>query len=273
MRKLVWILLSLFVFSIPAEAQILKKLKKKVERKVENKVTEKLSDKAADETDSMMTRMMGEQMNNSAMMPMGVEQVSIDEVPAQYDFNWKYNARINTTQGDMEMIYRLKNKAPYMGVEMHQGTDVFMVMDTKNDLMAMFFESQGSKMLMASRMKSKQASSEEEFYKDAKIKQIAGKKILGYNCDGYEVETDDHLVKFYITNEADVSFTQMYQYEKSKLPPAIKEEWLKSGNGLLMEMQMIDKKSPSNNASMVCTGLKKEAMIINKSNYQSMYKN
>lgn len=273
MRKLALILLSLFIFSIPSEAQILKKLKKKVERKVEDKVTDKLSDKAADETDSMMNQMMGEQMSNSAMMPMGGNQVDLSEVPAQYDFNWKYYASINTTQGDIEMVYRLKNEAPYMGIEMHQGADVLMVMDTRNDLMTMFFDSEGNKMMMASRMDPSKTGTAEDFYKDAQVKEIPSKSILGYDCQGYEVETDGHIVKFYVTNDAGVSFTQMYQHEKSQLPPGIKEEWLKNGDGLLMEMQMTDKKAPVNNASMVCTSLKKENFIINKSNYRSMYGN
>ncbi len=273
MKKLILILFSLLLFSFPAEAQILKKLKNKIEKKVEDKVTDRVSDKAANETDSLMNQMLGNQMKSSGMMPMGVEQVSLEEVPAQYDFNWKYNAQVNTTQGNMEMIYRLKNKALYMGIEMHQGADVLMVMDTKNDLMAMFFDSQGKNMLMASRMKANKTSAEDDFYKDAQVKQIDGKKILGYNCEGYEVETDNHIVQFYVTNEADVSFTQMYKYEKSKLPPAIKQEWLKNGNSLMMEIQMVDKNAPANNVSMVCTGLKREDMIIKKSNYQDMYGN
>jgi hypothetical protein len=273
MKKLALIILAAFVLSTPAEAQILKKLKKKIEKKVEDRVTEKVSDKAADGTENMMDQMMSRQMSNSAMMPMGGEQVSTEEIPAQYDFNWKYNAKINTTQGDMQMIYRLKKNAPYMGIEMPQAGNVFMVMDTKNELMAMFFDSEGNKMLMASRMDAAKSSAGDDFYKDAEIREIEGKTILGYNCKGYEVETEGHLLKFYVTNEADVTFTQMYQYEKSKLPPGIKEEWLKNGEGLMLEMQMTDKKDPKNNAGMVCTSLEKETFNISKANYRSMYGN
>jgi hypothetical protein len=272
MKKLALIILAAFVLSTPVEAQIFKKLKKKIEKKVEDKVTDKVSDKAADETDSMMEQMMGNQMNN-AMMPMGGEQVNIDEIPAQYDFNWKYNAKINTTQGVMQMIYRLKNKAPYMGIEMPQAGNMFMVMDTKNELMAMFFDSEGNKMLMATRLDAATDKANEDFYKDAQLREIDGKTILGYNCKGYEVETDEHLMKFYVTNEADVSFTKMYQYEKSKLPPGIKEDWLKNGEGLMLEMQLTDKKDPKNNASLVCTSLQKEPFSITKANYRSMYGN
>ena len=270
MKKLAILLLSLSLFSAPADAQIFKKLKKKVEKKVEDKVTDKVSDKAADETGSMMDQMMNNQMNN-AVMPMGGEQVNLEEVPAQYDFNWKYNARINTSQGDMEMIYRLKKNAPYMGIEMPQAGDIFMVMDTENNLMAMFFDSEGNKMLMASRMDASKTEDDEDFYKNAEIREIDGKTILGFNCKGYEVETDGHLMKFYVTEEANVSFSKMYQYEKSKMPPGIKAELLKNGEGLMLEMQMTDKKNPENNATMICTSLKEESFNINKANYHSMY--
>ena len=274
MKKLAILLLSLFVLSAPADAQIFKKLKKKVEKKVEDKVTDKISDKAADETGTMMDNMMSNQMNN-AMMPMGGEQVSLEEIPTEYDFNWKYDAKIKTTQGDMDMIYRLKKDASYMGIEMPQAVDMFMVMDTKNDLMAMFFDSQGNKMLMATRMNtsdtSKSNTEEEDFYKDAEIREIAGKTILGFNCKGYEVETDGHLMEFYVTDEADISFTKMYQYEKSKMPPGIKKELLNNGEGLMLEMKMVDKKDPKNNATMICTSLKKEPFNIKKANYRSMY--
>ncbi len=272
MKKLAILLISMFLFSTSAEAQIFKKLKKKIERKVEDKVTDKVSDKAADETDNMMENMMGNQMNN-AMMPMGGEKVSTEEIPAQYDFDWKYNAMVKTTQGDMEMSYRLKNNAPYMGIEMPQAANMFMVMDTKNNLMAMFFNSEENKMLMASRLNTSETQDDEDFYKDAEIREIEGKTILGYNCKGYEVETDGHLFKFYVTHEADVSFTKMYQQEKSRMPPAIAEELLKNGEGLMLEMQMVDKKDPKNNATMLCTGLNKEAFNINKANYRSMYGN
>ncbi|MGB7843574.1 MAG: DUF4412 domain-containing protein [Salinimicrobium sp.] len=270
MKKLAILLLSLSLFSSPAEAQILKKLKKKVEKKVEDKVTDKVSDKAANETGSMMDQMMSNQMNN-AMMPMGGEQVSVEEIPARYDFNWKYNSKITTSQGDMEMTYRLKKDVPYMGIEMPQAGNMFLVMDTGNDLMAMFFDSDGNKVLMASRMEASENEDNEDFYKDAEIREIDGKTILGYNCKGYEIETDGHLMKFYITEEADVSFSKMYQYEKSKMPPGIKSELLKNGEGLMLEMQMTDKKNPENNATMICTSLKKESFNINKANYRSMY--
>ena len=216
--------------------------------------------------------MMGSQMN-SAMLPMGGEKVSTEEIPAHYKFDWKYDARIKTSQGDMEMSYRLKNNAPYMGIEMPQAANIFMVMDTKNNLMAMFFNSEENKMLMASRLNTAETQDDKDFYKDAEIREIKGKTILNYNCQGYEVETDGHLFRFYITHEADVSFTKMYQQEKSRMPPGIAEELLKNGEGLMLEMQMIDKKDSKNNATMICTSLNKEAFDISKANYRSMYGN
>ncbi|MFD1079852.1 hypothetical protein, partial [Longispora fulva] len=59
----------------------------------------------------------------------------------------------------------------------------------------------------------------------------------------------------------------------SKLPPGIKQEWLKDGNGLMLEMNMVDKKNSKNNATMICTSLQKEPYSISKANYRNMYGN
>lgn len=262
MKKYILLGISAILFSVSAEAQILKKLKKKVEQNTEKK--------ASENTEREM------QYSHQNMMPFGMQGEPVDEskIPATYDFQWKYTANLSTKQGDMIMTYRLKKNASYLGMEMPQNPNMFMVMDSENELTAMFFDANGNKMLMATRLnQSEQEQTKDDFYKDAEIRKIGTKNILGYKCQGYEVETNDHIVKFFLTNEADINFSNLYQTEKGTLPPGFKDEWLQDGKGLMLEMEMTDKNQPGNNARMVCTSLKKEAFSIKKANYKSMYGN
>lgn len=262
MKKYILIGLSAVLFTVSSDAQILKKLKRKVEQNTEKNASENAEREM--------------QYSHQNMMPFSMQGEPVDEskIPAAYDFQWKYTANLSTREGNMIMAYRLKKNADYLGMEMPQTPNMFMVMDSGNELTALFFDANGNKMLMATRLnQTEQDQAQNDFYKDAEIRKIGTKNILGYNCQGYEVETKDHLLKFFLTNEADINFSNLYQPEKSKLPPGFKDEWFEDGKGLMLEMEMTDKKQPGNNVKMLCTGLKKEDFSIKKANYKSMYGN
>lgn len=205
-------------------------------------------------------------------MPMG-QPVSTAEIPANYEFDWKYTARVTTSEGEMDIIYRLKKNAPYMGMEMQQTDNVLMVVDNQKDLMVMFMDAQGAKMLMATKFDPKTTVEDEDFYKNAQVREIENKTILGYPCQGYEVESEKYKMRFWVTDKPEVSFTKMFLYGKTKLPAGINEKWLKAGNGLILEMDMTDKSNSKNNANMIATDLQQERFTVKKANYRSMYGN
>ena len=172
MKKLTILFISLFLVGSTAEAQFLKKLKKKVEQKVEQKVINNVSDKAAADTEKSLNNMWEMDLEGMAM-PMG-ERVDPAEIPASYAFDWEYTLNMNSEQGDMEFTYLLKKDAPHFGIQMANVPGMFMVMDGEKQMMVMFMNSEGNKMLTATRLDPENlAASEEEYpYKDAEIKQI-----------------------------------------------------------------------------------------------------
>ena len=269
MKKLTILFISLFLVGSTAEAQFLKKLKKKVEQKVEQKVINNVSDKAAAETEKSLNNMWEMDLEGMAM-PMG-ERVDPAEIPASYAFDWEYTLNMNSEQGDMEFTYLLKKDAPHFGIQMPNVPGMFMVMDGEKQMMVMFMNSEGNKMLTATRIDPENlaASEEENPYKDAEIKQIGSKEIMGYTCQGYQTETPEHLFTFYVTDEAGIGFSDIFKANQKNAPKGFNPEWFAEGKGLMMEMNMKDKKDSSKNITMTCTKLAQKDNRINKSDYQS----
>ena len=270
MRKIIIFGLSVFMICTTAEAQFLKKLKNKVQEKVENVAIDNVSDKAANETNKSLNSLWEKKIGDGNFS-MGTERVNPEEIPTSYDFDWIYKMRITHTNGEMDMLYHLKEDAPYFGMEMQQQGEMFIVFDDKNDLSVMFMASGENKYLMATRFDMEETSEgSEEYYDDMEIKEIGTKTILGYECQGYEGENKDYIFQFYITKEAGIGFDRMFQNKQNNLPEDFNPDWLQDGDALLMQMRMEDKNSSKNNMSMTCTKIEKEPLTIRKANYTSM---
>ena len=270
MKKLILLGFSLLFCISTMEAQFLKKLKEKVEKKVEHAVTENISNKAAREADKSLNKMWDTKLKNSPI-PMGANRVDISEVPQSYDFNWEYQLNMETKDGNIDMTYLLKEDAPYFGMRMPQAEGMFMVLDMNNKLSIMYFSSGENNFITASKIDDLMSNEEETNpYKDTELKKIGTKNILGYECQGFEAETEEHKFTFYLTQEAPISFTNMYSAEKSNIPKGWNANWLEEGDALMMEMQMVDKKNANRNANMRCTSLEKKSFSINKDNYASL---
>ncbi|HSI70909.1 MAG TPA: DUF4412 domain-containing protein [Gillisia sp.] len=271
MKNLILATVLIAFAAMPLQAQFLKKLKQNVENRVEQVVINKTADKAAAETDKSMENLMNLDFKNSGFA-MGFEQVDPAEIPDSYDFEWNYVMSFTTAQGDMEMEYFLKKDAPYFGVYVPQN-DSYMVMDHSKNMNVMYLNSGESKMLMATRIPeptSGDLAKQEDYNEDFNFKKIGDKKILGYNCTGFQGENKDTVFTFYITTEADISFNDIYKSNNSQLPKGFDPEWIKDGKGLMMQMIMEGKKNAKENVTMTCTKLEKKPFSIQKSDYKSM---
>jgi hypothetical protein len=265
----------LLVIGIPMQGQFLKKLKKRVEQRVEQTVTEKIADKAAQEAGKMMDKMIEGQLGDNSPFPVGTEQVSLDEVPASYDFEWAYELAIETDEVDqpVSMTYYLKEGASYWGANIIQeGVSLFMVFDVENMLTVMFMENEGENFATATRI-SEQLMEGEDF--DAsegyELREIPGKEILGYECKGFEMEDDEYKFQVYTTFETDVSLSDMYK-KSEHFPKSFDMEWIREDDktGMVMEMNMEDKTGKNDPARMQCTRLEKDSRTINKADYNSL---
>lgn len=270
MRKLILLGCSLLFCISTTQAQFFKKLKEKVERKVEHVVTENISNKAANEANKSLNKMWETNLKNSPI-PMGANRVDISEVPQSYNFGWEYQLSMETNKENLDMVYLLEEDAPYFGMRVPRAEGMFMVLDMDRKLSVMYFTSGKNNFISASKIEDLVDFEEEENpYKDTEITKIGTKNILGYDCQGYETETEEHKITFYVTNDAPISFANMYSDDKSNIPKGWNTDWLEDSDALMMEMQMTDKKNPKDSVSMRCTSLEKKSFSINKENYNAL---
>lgn len=272
MKKILTLSLLAFFLSTSMQAQFLKKLQQKVEKRVEDVVTDKVADKAAAQASASMDNLLNVQLKNSGFLT-GIEQVDAAEVPEKYVFDHTYVMQIKTEDGELPMTYLLKKDAPYFGMKMHTDEDMYMVMDAENKLTVMYMSSGDTNFMTATRMPEAeedsivQKTSKEEEYT---FKQLPDKKIMGYNCKGFQAEDEGSVMTFYVTKEAEVSFTDIYKNEKTQIPKGFDPKWMEDAEGLMMEMTLNNKKDQKQNMSMTCVALEKQTTTINKNDFTGL---
>ncbi|WP_179351159.1 DUF4412 domain-containing protein [Winogradskyella vidalii] len=201
------------------------------------------------------------------------------ELPETYNFDYIYKLKMTHKKGDMTMDYYLKKDAKYFGfdtAEMSKSskdTKMFSVIDGELEVVAMFMEMMGKKMVQKTAIKTSDFNADEEDMSSYDVKQIASKTINGYECEGFVSENDKHIITFYITGDVDVSFNQVFGSSNAKnLPKGFDADLMKkyAENGLMMEMIYEDKKKSKNNMTMLCTGLEPTDFSIDTGEYRSM---
>lgn len=258
MKKNGYLLLVGLLLGTTAEAQFLKKLGAKIADKVEKTATDNLSDKAANETNETLNEAWGgdwSQKNKET----SIAENSSSGIPESYDFDWKYTLRLDSNKKDIDLVYRLKKGANYMGIGGGMMGNIFMVMDFDRNLSVMFMNGfvRGTKMNTSE--DSENLNPEMENFT---FEKIASKTILGYDCDGYRAENNEYEMTMYVTDEVGVGFTGGFKNQEY-LPKNFNPEWINE-NSLMMEMQMINKKNPKQNMTLICTGIEPENYTISK---------
>ena len=106
------------------------------------------------------------------------------------------------------------------------------------------------------------------------ISELPAKTIIGYKCEGLQLEDDRYILKVYHTTEANIKLSNFLSFgnqnQKMDLPdidPKVSEQF---SNGLILQMDIIDKKKAKNNVNIIAKSLKKEEVSIKKSDYKTM---
>ena len=102
-------------------------------------------------------------------------------------------------------------------------------------------------------------------YKDApgkQVKSLGSKKLLGFNCDGYEITTQDGTTQFWVTNEAPAT---LYGAMFEKRAEAPNSPFTK--NSMIMEVTYTSSETASKNYQMLCTQLQPKNRVFNKTDY------
>ncbi|MCR9227952.1 MAG: DUF4412 domain-containing protein [Flavobacteriaceae bacterium] len=305
-RKVVIMLMCFLAISYSTEAQFLKKLKKKAENAVErtilNRTDEEVSKGTDNAIDSITKGGKGKKKKKSDPKNIGETENNLDStkqqnqakeaamqkkmtglfggnnlkgVPDVYEFSYRATMKITTQKEESDIHYWMEPGQRYFGNRYNDGkTNSITVMDMDNQAMVMFTDDGAQKMAMkmpagkktieklTKKMEEKGKNSKEAI----KVVPIAGKTILGYHCEGYQITSKDGISKVWVTNETPVGYLGGIANTEG-LPSSV----LPIGeNTMFMEMQFESAKKKKDNFSMVCTDLKEESMSIVKAEYSTM---
>ena len=268
MKKICWVfsLVLLLVFNNVLEAQILKKLQKKVQDKIEQKASDKEEEETKNSKDKALDA-------NVMAMAYGKNKVDPALVPDSYSFSWKYSLEIQSeNEKAMIMDYFLEPNAEYFGFKMGESGEMFMVIDSRNKLMITAFEQEKEKVAMASKMPDYSEMTSKENESDGfSYRSLPNKIIMGYNCKGIEATSTDFVMVFYYTNEAKVSFSDMFRSQQKQKTPDVLKRYFKTGDRpLMMTMSMKDLKDKGKITKMKCIILEKNSREFLKSDYKFM---
>lgn len=287
--KIVWLVALLVSISTSAEAQFLKKLQKAVERGVErgviNTVERKVHDKSAEKTGDAMDSALdpkigGNEKNDTERSQAGASsilnnvlsktpnQVDINSLPRSYTFDYLYALKMSTAEGVVNTEYYLHTEKPYMASKIDQGPqNMSMILDSENNVQIMVMDDIVSAMEIPF---SGEISAEDAEYNNTfKIKKLPNKTFLGYNCLGYEMENKDHKIITYVAPHMEVSFQNIFNSPQQGNSMPTSEIYKVIGadvsNGLMMYMELTDKKSRKKNkvSTMECVAYKPINKVIN----------
>lgn len=269
-KKYFVIVLLVLLFSFnSSQAQVWKKIQNAAQKRAEDKATQKILNKTDEAVDESFNQI------ETSLAGFGMNKVDASDVPKSYDFSWKYVMEIKTDNDKaMNMDYLLETDAPYFGFHVGEGKgqNMFMILDAKNKIMVTTFGDSKNKMASASKIPeyADKVTKQEEKEKFV-FKTLPNKTILGYDCKGVQAANNEYDMVFYYTNDAKVSFGEMYKNQKNQnIPDAIANYFKPGEQSLLMEMTMKDLDKKGKITTMKCISLEKSAYFFNKSEYTFM---
>jgi hypothetical protein len=249
-----------------SNAQLLKKLKNRIEQKVENVIVEKASDKAAEKASKSMDKVFD-------INPFGGGKEKADpaSVADSYDFTWKYSLKMTSKEGEIIFDYYLKPDMSYFGFETPLMGDMFMIMDNGNNVMVTFMKSADNNIGMVSKMNMDLVIDESKDESTSfRFETLPDKTIMGFLCKGMRAISERYEIEMYFTNEAPVSFDDIYKNQNKNMPSGLENYFKEKDHVLMIHMDMKDLKNDKHNAVMECIGLEEVKKLINKSDYRFM---
>lgn len=285
MKKSVIILTVItFLFCFKSEAQFLERLDRRVKRSAENAANNRAEQIAADAVGDAIEKGITKGIDSIFANKMegvnagSVKTVNASVLPESYEFEWMYTMQMQNNDGLFNIDYYLKPNAKYFGskVNMEQSKStgmMFMVTDFNRNINTIFMKTNGTKMAMPTSINMETNIENSDKNKSAKysFKKIGSKTILGYKCQGFKAETDETITIIYVTNDAPVSFNQLFGSNVKSIPKGFDPKMLSTiKNGLIMEMEYTNKEENNNATTLRCVLLKKNPFKIQKSDYQFM---
>ena len=263
--KISIILILLFAISTNADAQFLDRLKKKVIERTTDVVIDKTADKAAEQTNKLMENILNP--NLDGLFNFGTTPVDLNDLPASYNFNYSYNTKMVNEGGEFEMEYLFSENSPYFGVKTDMAPDMLMIYDNSNNTIII---KSGDAIIARELPKIEEnedySGEDIDLNVDYEFSELPDRNFLGYNCKGYQMENDEHVMKVYIAPDAGVSFNNFDAGKgmPNNMPSEMVEFSKRYENGLMLYMEMEDKSENQNThlITMECTSFNKSNNTI-----------
>ncbi|ALJ03630.1 hypothetical protein APS56_00015 [Pseudalgibacter alginicilyticus] len=206
-------------------------------------------------------------------------KIQPSDLPNSYDFDWKLETELvlNTKRNEvMNLTFLIKDGAQYQATKMNSETtkkmgETIMLFDNNLNTSLMLIDAQGNKFMQIYPIPD--AGKTEENINTYEISDLPSKTIIGYQCHGLQLEDDRYLMKIYHTTEAEITLTNFLNFSgqnKMNLPDIDSRIIKQFSNGLIMEMDIIDKKKPKNNVNVIAKSLNKTTTSIKPNQYKSM---
>lgn len=226
----------LYLTQLPAQIVTTEEVKEKTEDKVDQRVDRKV-DEGIDKTlDGFEKLLFGKKKNKKKDKDKdddaGADQSTQEqgynpsnlfgggdaEIADQYTFDTQTDVQITTANkngkkqdvNNYQMLF--PNEGQYFGMDMSQSTEspVFAIFDFENGQMINLTESNGNKMAMVIKIDQDAVNEQVEEKMEEQDEDISfrktgrTKKIHGYSCDEYEMESEDGHGTFWITDDTDL---------------------------------------------------------------------
>ncbi|WP_047246430.1 DUF4412 domain-containing protein [Maribacter thermophilus] len=278
----------MFCFALPINAQFFEKLAKKAEKAAERTVLNRTDKEVSKKTNKAIDGVVKEgdkknkstdkenavtngTLENGSGLPTSIfSGANMDVVPDEYTFSYTVKMLMTTGKDKMDLTYYLEPGQTYFGSEFGN-MDNITVMDFTANMILVFGNRGGQKTVMGisnnnklyEKYRSKMVN--DTNYDQAKIKEIGSKKLLGYNCSGYEVVTKEGVSRIWVTNEVPIGniYSTFYDNEVPDGLPFDKD-------AMIMEMDYKSNKGDKNNFHMICTNVVKNGFSIYKKDYTSL---
>lgn len=206
-------------------------------------------------------------------------KVTVNDLPESYDFNWQLETEmtLNTRKKEtIMMVFLINESASYQATKMTMGSNkntgtTTMLFDMDLSTMVMFMDAQGTSFLQMYPIP--EVKSSKENLDNYNIKKLPAKTIIGYNCEGLQFEDDRYIMKMYHTLDAKIKLTNFLNFGSQKpsdFPDMDSRVLDQFSNGLILEMDIIDKKKSKNNVNIIAKALNQQKVSIKKANYKTM---
>ena len=275
LKQLKIVLIAILVtIQYTADAQFWKKLKDKTEDAVERAVINRAAHEAAKKASEGVGKLFEIDLGDGEG---GMGMVDPSELPASYNFNWRYSLQMESREGNLIFHYLLNEDETYFAsrpeMEDNPMANNVMIFDAMKHVMVILSEHEQSKTGTAFNVNLTNTTGDEienpeDVYGEYSYKKLDTKEILGYTCQGFQVENEDYIITSYVALNTPVSFMNMAQGMPKNLPKGFDPGLLENAeNSLMMEMQMEHKKKDKRNMTMKCVALEEEENNFQLSDY------